>query len=82
VYSLVGTLVPESSGGVLVSSYCSSYGAANPFNSLGPESTFNTKQAVLESMLIMSTWLTYDSPPKHTSVLLVLMFLSPIHAGS
>ena len=45
------------------------------------ESAFNTKLAVLVSMLMMSTWLTYDMPPKHTTALLVLMFLSPIHAG-
>jgi hypothetical protein len=38
VYSLVGGLVPGSSGGrVLVGSYCcSSYGAANPFGSFSP----------------------------------------------
>jgi hypothetical protein len=35
VFSLVGGLVPGSSG-VLVSSYCFSYGSANPLNSLGP----------------------------------------------
>ena len=41
MFSLVGGLVPGSSG-VLVSSYCcSSYGAANPFSSLGAfSSTF------------------------------------------
>ena len=40
MFSLVGGLVPGSSEGVLVSSYCcSSYGAANPFSSLGPFSS-------------------------------------------
>jgi hypothetical protein len=40
VCSFVGGVVPGSSGVVLVSSYCySSYGAANPFSSLGPFSS-------------------------------------------
>jgi hypothetical protein len=41
VFSLIGGLAPGSSGGgVLVSSYCcSSYGAVNPFSSLGPFSS-------------------------------------------
>jgi hypothetical protein len=39
VYSLVSDLVSGSSGGVLVSSYCSSYGPANPFSSLDPFSS-------------------------------------------
>jgi hypothetical protein len=40
VFSLIGGLVPGSSG-ALVSSYCcSSYGAANPFSSLGTFSSF------------------------------------------
>jgi hypothetical protein len=50
VYSLVGGLVPGSSG-VLVGSYCgSSYGAADPFSSLGPFSGSSIGNLVLSPM--------------------------------
>jgi hypothetical protein len=35
VFSLVGGLVPGSSGGLVTSCCCSAYGATNPFSSLG-----------------------------------------------
>ena len=51
VFSVVAGLVPGSSG-VLVSSYCcSSYGAANPFNSLGPFSSSFIGDPVLSPMI-------------------------------
>jgi hypothetical protein len=40
VYSLFGVLVPASYGILVSSYYCSSYGVANPFNSLGPFTSF------------------------------------------
>jgi hypothetical protein len=50
VYSSVGGLVPGSSG-VLVGSYCcSSYGAANPFSYLGTFSSSFTGDPVLSPM--------------------------------
>ena len=50
MYPLVGGLVPGSSG-VLVSSYCcSSYGAANPFSSLGTFSSSFIGDPVLRPM--------------------------------
>ena len=50
--SLIGGLVPESSAlGLLVSSYCySSYGAANPFSSLGTFSSSFIGDLVLHLM--------------------------------
>jgi hypothetical protein len=53
VYSLVGGLVPKRSGG-LVGSYCSSYGAANPFSSLGPFSSSYIGDPVLSPPLYLS----------------------------
>jgi hypothetical protein len=50
VCSLVGGLVPRTSG-ILVNSYCcSSFGAANPFRSLGPFSSSTSGDAVLSLM--------------------------------
>jgi hypothetical protein len=50
VYSLVGSLIPGSSG-VLVGSYCcSSYGAANPFSSLSLFSSSFIKDPILSPM--------------------------------
>ena len=44
-------LVPGSSGGVLVGSYCcSSYGSTNPVSSLGPFSSFSIRDPVLSPM--------------------------------
>ena len=51
MYSLVGGLVPGSSGGgVLVGSYCSSYGVANSFSSLGTFSSSFIGDPVLHPM--------------------------------
>jgi hypothetical protein len=50
VFSLIGGLVPGSSG-VLISSYCcSTYGAANPFSSLGTFSSSFTGDPVFHPM--------------------------------
>jgi hypothetical protein len=78
--SLVGDLAPGSSGGwVLVSSYfCSSYGAANPFSSLGPFSSSFIGDCVLSPMVscvdtplyfVRHWWsISGDSHNRHLSV--------------
>jgi hypothetical protein len=61
VYSLVGGLAPGNSG-ILVSSYCcSSYGAANPFSSLGPFSSSFIGDPALSPMV------GCDHPPLYLS---------------
>jgi hypothetical protein len=51
VYSLVGGLVPGSSGEVMVGLYyCSSYGAANPFSFLSYFSSSSIGDPVLSTM--------------------------------
>jgi hypothetical protein len=61
VCSLVGDLVLGALG-VLVSSYCcSSYGAANPFSSLGPFSSSFIGDPVLSPMD------GFENPPLHLS---------------
>jgi hypothetical protein len=47
---LVGSLVLGSSGVLVDSYYCSSYGAANPFSSLGPLSSSSFGNPVLSPM--------------------------------
>ena len=51
VYSLVGGLVPGSSGGLIGSYCCSSSEAANPFTSLGPFSSYFIEYPVLSPMV-------------------------------
>jgi hypothetical protein len=61
VYSLVGSLVPGSSG-VLIGSYCcSSYGNANLFSSLGPFSSSSIGDPVLSPMI------GWEHPPMYLS---------------
>jgi hypothetical protein len=50
VYSLVGSLVPGSSGGLVGSYYCSSYRAANPFSSFSLFSNSSIGDLVLSPM--------------------------------
>jgi hypothetical protein len=61
VYPLVGGLVPGSSG-VLVGSYCcSSYGAANPFSSFSPFSNSSIGDPMLSPMV------GWEQPPLYLS---------------
>jgi hypothetical protein len=60
VHSFVGGLVPGNSG-VLVGSYCSSYGAANTFSSVVPLSSSNIGDPVLSPID------GYDHPLLHLS---------------
>ena len=53
VYSLVGGLVPGTSGG-LVGCYFSSYGVANPFNSFSPFSNCSIGDPVLSPIVAAS----------------------------
>jgi hypothetical protein len=48
--SLVGGLVPGSMGVLVGSYFCSSYGVANPFSSMGPFSSSSIGDPVLSLM--------------------------------
>ena len=62
VYSLVGGLVPGSSGGVLVGSYCCCfYGTTSSFSSLGPFSRSSIGDLMISSVVF------WDHPPLHLS---------------
>ena len=51
VYALVGGLVPRSSGSMVIWSWCSTYGVANPFSSSSPFSYSTTVDPGLNPMV-------------------------------
>jgi len=79
VFSLVGGLVPGSSGGGgggLAGWYCSSQGVANPFSSFSPSPNSSTGVSVLSPMLVVSIHVCIGQALTETQRPILMLFSS------